>query len=531
MCCRPTSRALYLSVAMLWLILTIVRQVLDSIGKLWIPIAVNSFQIFSCICGLLAALQWRLQLLILVMLLNFASTLYNIALVLWYNEYLNISRDEPLLSAGLPYSYSFFLRYTPFCKSYFNLTTSQWLQAPCSLPYYQVESAQALLHIFMAFLSITLSTALLRHPNFHKKCNTTAMQNNKIRLSTDHPVGIANHHNGHRQEYLNNSIYKSCDRETEKPSNSHENYIQHSAQKPARKSCQHAAVSHISTENLPEQFSVKNCYSMSDLAEERREMKLLRCRSIEANCNGSEEIINSSYPPKPAIATNTVRNVYRAGSLKSFKMPTTEGVRRILSREEIFGIRDFQTNDSTMDRHSTSSNLKSLVSFDPKSNVLIRVQNHVDDDTDDDNAYQVGNTQRRRQQEQQKQRFFGQTQSISVLGRNTPPDSGHPSSSSTSSYPPNEHGTNFIGVNGARYYDPALSSQRQIDYTPISSRKEPLRYHRYGVVATNTGPRGSDREELRKLPGVSAGHPESEIRSSDYQHSSLPVINSNSLLV
>lgn len=77
-----------------------------------------------------------------------------------------------------------------------------------------------------------------------------------------------------------------------------------------------------------------------------------------------------------------------------------------------------------------------------------------------------------------------QPESTSVLGRNTPPDSGHPSSSSTSSYPPNEHCTNFVGVNGPRYYDPSASSQRQIDFTPISPRKEPLRYRRHGVVAT-----------------------------------------------
>ncbi|EJW77378.1 hypothetical protein WUBG_11713, partial [Wuchereria bancrofti] len=31
-----------------------------------------------------------------------------------------------------------------------------------------------------------------------------------------------------------------------------------------------------------------------------------------------------------------------------------------------------------------NSNLKSLVSFDPKSNVLLRIHNHIDNDDDDD---------------------------------------------------------------------------------------------------------------------------------------------------
>ncbi|VDO24157.1 unnamed protein product [Brugia timori] len=105
MCCCQSTRAWYLFVVSVWLLLTVLRQILDSIGRLWIPIVFNSFQVFSCICGLIAMIHWQKRLIVVFMLFSFTSILYNIALILWYNELFAISRNVPILSAGFPYSY------------------------------------------------------------------------------------------------------------------------------------------------------------------------------------------------------------------------------------------------------------------------------------------------------------------------------------------------------------------------------------------------------------------------------------------
>uniref|UniRef100_A0A1I7VC18 CPSF_A domain-containing protein n=1 Tax=Loa loa TaxID=7209 RepID=A0A1I7VC18_LOALO len=43
---------------------------------------------------------------------------------------------------------------------------------------------------------------------------------------------------------------------------------------------------------------------------------------------------------------------------------------------------NFRTNNDCA--NSANNNLKSLVSFDPKSNILLRIHNHIDDDDDVD---------------------------------------------------------------------------------------------------------------------------------------------------
>uniref|UniRef100_A0A0M3IGT4 Uncharacterized protein n=1 Tax=Ascaris lumbricoides TaxID=6252 RepID=A0A0M3IGT4_ASCLU len=72
----------------------------------------------------------------------------------------------------------------------------------------------------------------------------------------------------------------------------------------------------------------------------------------------------------------------RTGSIKSFKLAATEGVRRILSHEQVAS--SSGVGDRSSAQRFSGNNLTSLVSFDPKSNTLIRVREHVEDETDDD---------------------------------------------------------------------------------------------------------------------------------------------------
>uniref|UniRef100_A0A915DUH1 Sodium/potassium-transporting ATPase subunit beta-1-interacting protein n=1 Tax=Ditylenchus dipsaci TaxID=166011 RepID=A0A915DUH1_9BILA len=145
----------------IWLFLTIARQAFDLIGKLWIPVAFNLLQLLACISGLFAAFQCRFGLLISLSISTLVSLTYNTLLLLWYTNWLG-DRESAVLSAGLPFGHSFFLRHTPLCGSHFNLTTSKWQQSSdCVLPYYHLEGIQASIHMVVAVLTLFLSILTL----------------------------------------------------------------------------------------------------------------------------------------------------------------------------------------------------------------------------------------------------------------------------------------------------------------------------------------------------------------------------------
>ncbi|PIO63832.1 hypothetical protein TELCIR_14555 [Teladorsagia circumcincta] len=83
--------------------------------------------------------------------------------VLYVPWYIGVFGDisRPVLSAGLPYSYSFFLRHTPSCGARYDLQRSKWVQSPCAVPYNQIEAGQALLHIILAAVTLILSVVVV----------------------------------------------------------------------------------------------------------------------------------------------------------------------------------------------------------------------------------------------------------------------------------------------------------------------------------------------------------------------------------
>ncbi|MCP9262189.1 hypothetical protein DINM_005477 [Dirofilaria immitis] len=297
MCWSRSSRAWYLFVISIWLLLTVIRQIFDSTGRMWIPMAFNSFQIFSCICGLIAAIYWQKRLLIVFVLLNFTSILYNTTLILWYNEYFSISRDIPIFGIGFSHSYS-----QKYSKEILNLTDQA----------------------------------------------------------------------ANEQQYA-------------KPENV---YIRNSAKNSSRKYYKETIAVHQNPNNFQKPFIMKRSQSMTNLKIE--ESNELINNGINFNLKPSlTNMIPKSKGSQIAAEKNTERTtnsgcVCRTGSLKNFTVPTTEGVRRILSHEEINLIDNFRTNNALT--NSTNGNLKSLVSFDPKSNILLRIHNHIDNDDDDDDG-------------------------------------------------------------------------------------------------------------------------------------------------
>lgn len=104
-------------------------------------------------------------------------------IILWYSDFFGVEwRQSDLLSAGLPFGHSFFLRHTPFCDgaAYFNLTASRWQQHStlCFLSYNDIEQIQAGVHIILAFLTLILSIWMLINRRKiqtakHEKFNTS----------------------------------------------------------------------------------------------------------------------------------------------------------------------------------------------------------------------------------------------------------------------------------------------------------------------------------------------------------------------
>lgn len=132
-----------------------------------------SLQILAIISGLFAACQpFRQVLLVMLILSCLFSFTYNVFLTLWYSNILVVDdhRKTELLSAGLPFSYSFFLRHTPFCESRFDLALSQWKQDEgCLIPYVYFEEFQACLHAAIALIVVFLSISTFCNYRDEKK--------------------------------------------------------------------------------------------------------------------------------------------------------------------------------------------------------------------------------------------------------------------------------------------------------------------------------------------------------------------------
>lgn len=143
-----------------WTLLTIARLVFDLIGNLWVVVVFDFVQIVFLISGLFGATQKRRPLLYTLLVSNALSLIVNILIFLWYiGIFGEISR--PYLSAGLPYSSSFFLRFTPGCDAEFDVIRKKWVQKSCLVPFYSIEASQAILHIIFTAITSIFSILVL----------------------------------------------------------------------------------------------------------------------------------------------------------------------------------------------------------------------------------------------------------------------------------------------------------------------------------------------------------------------------------
>ncbi|KAL3098225.1 hypothetical protein niasHS_002061 [Heterodera schachtii] len=159
----------------LWLALSTVRQVFDVIGKLWALVLIDMVQLIAIMSGLIALCQPSLTpcrnrlLLTVLALISALSVGHNVAVLLWFCTDLLVAdhRQSDLLSFGLPFGHSFFLRHTPLCESHFNLSDSveqseqQQTTEHCPIQYSHLEGGQAVLHTLMALGTLLLVVSIL----------------------------------------------------------------------------------------------------------------------------------------------------------------------------------------------------------------------------------------------------------------------------------------------------------------------------------------------------------------------------------
>lgn len=143
-----------------WTLLSIARLVFDLIGTLWLVVLFDFAQLVFLISGLFGATQKRRPLLYTLLTSNLLSIIINVLIFLWYiGIFGEISR--PYLSFGLPYSSSFFLRFTPGCSAEFDVIRKKWVQKSCLLPFYSIEASQAIFHIIFAIITSIFSILVL----------------------------------------------------------------------------------------------------------------------------------------------------------------------------------------------------------------------------------------------------------------------------------------------------------------------------------------------------------------------------------
>ncbi|KJH50671.1 hypothetical protein DICVIV_03191 [Dictyocaulus viviparus] len=283
----------------------------------------------------------RKFLLIALSISTVVSICQNILIFLWY---IGIFGDitRPVLSAGLPYSHSFFLRHTPFCGSRFDLHKGKWIQSSCSIPYNQIEAAQAFLHVLLASITLILSLIVILEKKKVKDRPKLPLPSQYAQIKRspqqlDVASSINKISNGHSNSHNVSTIVTAAENRILPYS-----YERHNRDKRAR----------IRPNSMPE--SNPDQYTR------------VRSKDLEQNNVRSSEI-------KKSLPNTTGRF-----------QKSSDQQRRISTYEET-GSRDFTKNKDF--GRLPSGTLTSLISFDPKSRTLLRVREHRESDDDDAEVY------------------------------------------------------------------------------------------------------------------------------------------------
>ncbi|CAI4232707.1 unnamed protein product [Auanema sp. JU1783] len=356
-----TVRSWLIAILSFWLILTLARQVFDLVGRLWISVLFNLLQIVCCLTGLFGVTQRRPALLAALAVSNLISIAQNTLILLWYWGVFG-DRSKSVLSAGLPYSFSFFLRYTPGCESKFDVHRSRWVQTSCFLSYYYIEAGQAFIHILLAALSFVLTMIIFCEKKKAKMVPSMLPSSNPTYADIKHgsaalpamkaPPTASSSINDVSSGYMNSSFDNVTN----------EN------------------ISHDPLPPLP-------VYDRNNKLKRNK----MRTNSLQQNTDDESEAFsgnNDFYSKlnKPRVPMEDTGRVPAGKSSGRFKK-STQQKRRATVHEEPSSDDIPEPGDIV---RSSSGNLTSLISFDPKSRTLLRIREHVADEDEQNMGESMG---------------------------------------------------------------------------------------------------------------------------------------------
>ncbi|KAE9551867.1 hypothetical protein FO519_004916 [Halicephalobus sp. NKZ332] len=419
--------------------------------------------------------------------------------MLWYANTLG-DRSEPVLSFGLPYSHSFFLRYTPTCKSQFNLTTSRWVQdKACVVPYYNIEGIQSMLHSIVAFLIIIFSFILIcerRTRKFGKQKLEEGYSSSRSSKSGQVMPNVATPIYGDPEKKNNKSIPPPPDSINDISSgymNSSYEAVKEDPKKISgtrrskKKSTNGKKISRpksSGTSEVPSQqddYSSVTTKSLTNSSVESRQVKPRPRQPFPpARTNIPKKMVNRSVSPirrnsDEGFSEEEVSKQYskmrqkppgqRTQSLaeqrlsqaaleqmrkESFKLKNTAVGSSLRIKQKIKTPAEGDREDSgeyleyiRAERRNSNPNLTSLISFDPKSNTLIRVTELSNDEDEfqrtsrsDSNIYkEIADSGVKLRTRTTSQESVPSIQAPILCGSQLNLDSGHPSSSTNSASP------------------------------------------------------------------------------------------------
>ncbi|KAL6735775.1 hypothetical protein Aduo_006183 [Ancylostoma duodenale] len=317
------------------MVLDILQGIALALSKTGEPI----WKILCCITGLFGVCQKRIFLLIALTISTVISICQNVLIFLWYiGIFGDISR--PVLSAGLPYSYSFFLRHTPYCGAHFDLQKSKWVQSTCALPYNQIEAGQALLHVILAAITMILSIIVILERRREKDRPKMPLPAQYAQIKRQHRPPMTSSTNDIGSSYMNSSF------------------------------------DDMATVALPEHRIPPYSYERNN----RNKRARIRPNSMPQphfdQYSSVKSIDKDDYQSQPHSkrSSSTASGRFR----KSSEQP-----RRASMHEEL---RDYDgPNEEEFGRSPVT--MTSLVSFDPKSRTLLRVREHRESDDDEAEGY------------------------------------------------------------------------------------------------------------------------------------------------
>lgn len=232
-CCLNSVTATNLILVPL-LLLTLVRQIFDFLGQIWLQIIINFFTIILIIVALFGIRQNRISYLFSFTLVALFNTFWNLVVISVHFKANDLSEDLLSLYTGatswwhtngpgcLPYSI------TNIQPSLNNIIKSNTMSG-CRIDYHLIEATQAAVHGALSFMAVVicccLMSAIRRNPNYF----------NRKQIMTDHIYRMNNLTNNHNK--INQEPFPGA---SSRPIAGATNSLRRAGQKASSRSSQHS---------------------------------------------------------------------------------------------------------------------------------------------------------------------------------------------------------------------------------------------------------------------------------------------------